>query len=87
MSFQKFSIFVLIPLSCFICSLGATEAAVEAQKVQQISREPSWAEGDPDKVSEYYTLHEESTLDRLLSGIACSFGPTVRTILGYFDVS
>lgn len=94
MFFLKLSIFVSIPLSCFICSLSA-ETSMEAQKVEQISREPSWAGGDPEKVDEYYALHEESMLDHLLSGIACHFGVIVHgnidqiqlsTLLKSFDI-
>jgi uncharacterized protein len=39
---------------------------------------PEWAEGNRDMVQRYYSLHAESSSDKLLGGIACKMGIIVH---------
>jgi mannonate dehydratase len=62
-----------------ICSLE--EGTLMEEHVQQSvnwTQNPKWGEGDPQKIHQYYAVHQESRLDRWLGYIACRLGVIVH---------
>jgi hypothetical protein len=63
-----------------LLDLSETTCLSEEQisKTAQLTDNPKWAQGDREKVNEYYSLHQEGRLDRLLGYIASRMGVIVH---------
>jgi hypothetical protein len=46
----------------------------QMSKSAELTQYPKWASEDPEKVRQYYALHQEGRLDRMLGYIACRLG-------------
>jgi uncharacterized protein len=66
-----------LPPSCFLEETTILSEE-QATKNKALSENPKWAEGSPEKVREYYAIHQEGHIDRMLGYVACRLGVIVH---------
>lgn len=62
----------------YYSTLGSRLSDEDIDKSVYLTENPKWAEGDPEKVRQYYRDHQERRLDHALRSIACRLGIIVH---------
>lgn len=62
-------------------------SADQMSKLKFLTENPEWADGDHEKVSQYYKFHEECQLDQNLGFIASTFGVIVHGDIDQIQLS
>lgn len=56
----------------------ANLSEIQIREGFDLSKHPKWAETDPEKVQQYYEIHREGRIDRMLGYAACRWGIIVH---------